>query len=181
MQRRTTDFWLQSFSSLLPCNQHSVHHKDTLQGYLVLTQTTAYNTDARSWNTYSPSLILTLSSICPQIYSSDPSYPSHSLASTLHINCFQGMHNCSTQSLVQRRTSTTSQAVAKTTRERKLSTPPGSSSFLVFLPNLSNPAPLHVWFPSFLHKLPMHRCHPHLPKIINPTAFIKPIFSGLNS
>jgi len=48
MQRQTTDFWLQSLSSLLPCKQHSVHLKDTLQGSLVLTQTTAYNTDARS-------------------------------------------------------------------------------------------------------------------------------------
>jgi len=45
MQRRTTDFWLQSLSSLLPYKQHSVHLKDTLQGSLVLTQTTAYNTD----------------------------------------------------------------------------------------------------------------------------------------
>ncbi len=29
--------------------------------------------------------------------------------------------------------------------------------------------------PSFLHKLPMHRYYPHVPKIINPAAFIKQV------
>jgi hypothetical protein len=41
-------------------------------------------------------------------------------------------------------------------------------------------SPFSVWFPSFLHKLPMHRYHPHLPKSINLAAIIKPIFGGLN-
>jgi len=49
MQTRTTDFWLQSLSSLLPFKPHSVHLQDTLQRSLVLTQTNAYNTDARSY------------------------------------------------------------------------------------------------------------------------------------
>jgi hypothetical protein len=48
MQRRTTDFWLQPLSSLLPFKPHSVHLQDTLQGSLVLTQTNVYNTDAKS-------------------------------------------------------------------------------------------------------------------------------------
>jgi len=55
--------------------------------------------------------------------------------------------------------------------------------FTLFSFNPSQPPsfPLSLRFPSFLHKLPMHRCHSHLPKIINPTAFIKPVFGGLDS
>jgi hypothetical protein len=48
-------------------------------------------------------------------------------------------------------------------------------------PRISSPAlPLLYPFPSFLHKLPIHRCHPHLPKSINPAAIIKLVFGALN-
>ncbi len=40
--------------------------------------------------------------------------------------------------------------------------------------------PPFVRFWSFRPKLPMHRCHSHLPKIINPAAFIKLVSGGLN-
>jgi len=55
--------------------------------------------------------------------------------------------------------------------------------FTLFSFNPSQPPSfrLSLRFPSFMHKLPMHRCHSHLPKIINPATFIKPVFGRLNS
>jgi hypothetical protein len=85
-------------------------------GFLVLTQTTANNTDAKKY--CNPKLLIPdvhfLQYAPPQFYGSDPSVPHHTSAPTLHIYSFKYKHNYSAKLLVQRRIATSSQVVPKT-------------------------------------------------------------------
>ncbi len=178
MQRRTTDFWLQSFSSFLPFEPHSVHLQDTLQGSLVLLQTNAYNTDARSYK--HPLSILDIRSLFnmplslrlgPLKFSSFPRHqPSISTASK-HYTTAQPSHwrSGEFQQLAKQ--------LSKQSKKQKLTT---QNVAPVFFSSVKSPPPLSKsscrFFLSFPHKPPMHHYNPHVPKIINPAAFINPAF-----
>ncbi len=180
MQRRTIDFWLQSLSSLLPFKPHSVHLQDTFQGSLVLTQTNAYNTDARSCKHTLSILDICSLQHAPKSTAWTPKILIISSASTLHINCIETLHNCSTKSLAQRRVSTTSQVAVKTKQKPKTNYPEcckkhknktnysESSSCLLLLPPFCyvSPSPKNI-----LPELPYYSMQPPSLLQILPTAF----------